>query len=402
MTTSPTPAANLPHFASALSTEADGPAAIEEVCRAALEQLGGPPDLALVFISPQHGSELKPFAQRLCDRLETECVLGCTGEAIVGGGTEVEGAPAIALWTARLPNVQVAPFRLEFARTAEGGTFVGWSDSLPEAWPKDAAVLLLGEPYTFPADELIRRLNEDKAGVPVLGGMASGGNGPGENQILLGREVYSSGAVAVYLQGRLKIRTVVSQGCRPVGRTFIITKAEQNVIRELSGQPAMTQLQAVFAELSPAEQQMVRRGLHVGQVLSEYKDHFGRGDFLVRNVIGADPDSGAIAIGDFVRPGQTVQFHIRDADSADEDLRELLRGAGVPTETRGRGGLLFTCNGRGTRLFSEPNHDAAAVQAAVGAIPLAGFFAQGEIGPVAGRNFLHGFTASIALFEPGE
>ena len=385
-------------FAAALSTRNDASKAIDEVCDAALGQLAATPDFAMAFISPAYG-QLEPLAARLCERLGTENILGCTGESIVGNGQEIEGEAAVSLWLAHLPGVSLTPMHLDFERTPEGGTFIGWPDELPEPWPKDAALLLLGEPYSFPADELIRRLNEDQPGVPVIGGMASGGYGPGENQVILGRKVFRTGAVAAVIHGGIRVRSVVSQGCRPVGRTFIITKAEQNVILELSGQPAMKQLQEVFATLSPEEQKMVRHGLHVGQVISEYLDTFGRGDFLVRNVVGADPESGAIAIGDFVRPGQTVQFHIRDAASADEDFRELLLAQRGAREANALGALLFTCNGRGTRLFPEPHHDAACVRDALGEIPLAGFFAQGEIGPVGGKNFLHGFTASLAIFE---
>ena len=261
-------------------------------------------------------------------------------------------------------------------------------------------MLLLGEPFSFPADELIRRLNEDRPGVPVLGGMASGGVAPGENRLLLGTQVFSHGAVAALVHGDVRIRSVVSQGCRPIGKPFVVTKSEANVIHELGGVAALVRLQEVFETLTEQDRLLVRHGLHVGRVLSEYQDKFVRGDFLVRNVIGADPKSGAIAIGDFVRPGQTVQFHIRDEQTADEDLRELLKTAAEPGgDNRSRGALLFTCNGRGTRLFSSADHDVRCVRQALGEIPVAGFFAQGEIGPIGGNNFLHGFTASIAVFE---
>jgi len=217
---------------------------------------------------------------------------------------------------------------------------------------------------------------------------------------MLGEEEFRSGAVAVLVHGPVEIRAVVSQGCRPIGRHFVVTKAEQNVILELSGKPPLAQLQEVFDTLTPREQELVQSGLHVGRVINEYQETFGRGDFLVRNVVGADRKSGAIAIGDFVRPGQTVQFHIRDAETADEELRELLSAARDSGGGSPLGALMFTCNGRGTRMFSQPHHDAGALGEVLGGIPLAGFFAQGEIGPVGGHSFLHGFTASIALFSP--
>ena len=193
------------------------------------------------------------------------------------------------------------------------------------------------------------------------------------------------------------MQTVVSQGCRPIGRPFVITKAQNHFILELSGQPPMHQLQALFTELNEKEQALVQQGVHVGRVINEYKETFGREDFLIRNVIGADPHTGAIAIGDTIRPGQTVQFHIRDADTADEDLRELLVQLSPPQPPIG--GLLFTCNGRGTRLFDQPHHDAQSIHSAYPSLPLSGFFAQGEIGPVGLSNYLHGFTASVVLFS---
>jgi small ligand-binding sensory domain FIST len=203
----------------------------------------------------------------------------------------------------------------------------------------------------------------------------------------------------VLVHGATRVRSVVSQGCRPIGRPLLVTKAEHNVILELGGRPALAQLQEVFESLTDDEQQMVRQGLHVGQVINEYQEQFGRGDFLIRNVQGADPQSGAIGIGDFVRVGQTVQFHVRDAATADEDLNAMLAAAKAGGSRELLAALLFTCNGRGTRLFDAADHDAGALARHWQGLPVAGFFAQGEIGPVGGKSFLHGFTASVALFE---
>jgi small ligand-binding sensory domain FIST len=259
---------------------------------------------------------------------------------------------------------------------------------------------MLAEPFSFPADQLLGRLNEDRPGVTILGGMASGGGRPGQNRLLLGPNQIDSGAVAALISGPVSVRSVVSQGCRPIGRHLLVTKADQNVILELSGKPALAQLREMFQELPQRDQALIQKGLHVGRVINEMQGEFGRGDFLVRNVIGADPQSGAIAIGDYVRRGQTVQFHVRDHQTADEDLRELLTAAAGGANSSPAGALLFTCNGRGTRMFESPDHDAGVLQETWPDLPVAGFFAQGEIGPVGGRNFLHGFTASMALFGP--
>ncbi len=393
------PESATPRAASACSELADTREAAQDVCRRALGNLGASPHLAVVFASFQHQSRFAELAAVLHEELRTDCIVGCTGESIVAGSRELEGTPAVALWLAHLPGTTLLPMQLEFQATPDGGTFGGWHPALDGDWPAGASMLLLGEPYSFPADVLLARLNEDHGGVAVAGGMASGGWGVGQNRLILGGHEIDRGAVAVLLHGATRMRTVVSQGCRPVGWPLVVTKVERNVLLELGGKPALAQLQEIFGTLTPHEQGLFRDGLHVGQVINEYQDQFGRGDFLVRNVQGADPKSGAIAVSDYLRVGQTVQFHVRDAGTADEDLEAMLAAAGNDANGRTLAALLFTCNGRGTRLFEKPNHDASALAHHYAKLPVAGFFAQGEIGPVGGKNFLHGFTASIALFE---
>jgi small ligand-binding sensory domain FIST len=259
--------------------------------------------------------------------------------------------------------------------------------------------LLLGDPFTFPVDVFLGEMNETHAGVPVLGGMASGVMAPGQTRLIDGPRVHNHGAVGVLLQGELGLRCVVSQGCRPIGRPLVITKAHENVIEALGGKTPLRQLQELWQELSPEDRELFQHGLHVGRVINEYQGEFHRGDFLIRNVLGLEQESGALAITDRVRVGQTVQFHVRDAATADEDLHELLGGNLRTHNQRPAGALLFSCNGRGTRLFPQPHHDARVIRGEAGPVPLAGFFAQGELGPVGGQNFIHGFTASVALFE---
>jgi small ligand-binding sensory domain FIST len=261
-------------------------------------------------------------------------------------------------------------------------------------------LLVLGEPFSFPPEVLLELVNDEHPGVPVIGGMASTASQPGENRLLLSGTAVDTGAVAVLLHGPLRVRTLVSQGCRPIGHPLVITRAERNVIMQLGGEPAYQRLVEVFQTLATREQDLVRRGLHLGRVVSEYLEHFGQGDFLVRNVLGLDANSGAIAVGDYFRTGQTVQFHVRDWETADGELRQLLAATRQDAAEQPRGGLLFTCNGRGTRLFPEPHHDAHVIHEAWREMPLAGFFAAGELGPIGGRNFMHGFTASLAIFEP--
>lgn len=388
-----------PKFAASLSLATATEDAVAEVVREALEGLSAPVDLAMVFVSTHHKAHLETIAKQLCDKLGTRNLFGCTGEAIVGNGREAEDTPAISLWVAHLPETTILPMHLEFQRTPDGGTIVGWSEQLPTAWEAGSAALVLGEPFSFPADLLLERINEDHPGVPVIGGMASGGYQPGENLLVYGDQVLESGGILVYLHGAVQVRSLVSQGCRPIGEPMVITKAERNIIYELGGMPALVRLEKLFRELPVADQQLVNNGLHVGRVVDEYQDSRAQGDFLVRNVVGIEKEVGALMIGDYVRTGQTVQFHIRDEISADAEMRQL-SAAASRQGSAGDAALVFTCNGRGTRLFSSPHHDAACLSSALGDLPMAGFFAMGEMGPIGTKNFLHGFTASVALLGP--
>jgi small ligand-binding sensory domain FIST len=387
-------------FAAALSTTADTTQALEEVCSQALAGFAGPPDLALLFFSPHHAARADCLAAAGQERLAARCFLGCSGEAIVGRDQEVEGSPALSLWLARWPaGVVVEVFHLAVEQTPDGHSLLGWPDGILDADPASAFTLLLGDPFTFPTDGFLGHVNENHPALRVVGGMASGVRGPGQATLLLGQRVVGGGAVGALVRGPVRVRSVVSQGCRPIGQPLLITRAEENLIIELGGKPPLVRLQELWERLSEREQELFQQGLHIGRVINEYQGEFQRGDFLVRNVLGLERETGSLAITDRIRVGQTVQFQVRDAETADEDLRALLQLDLSAHEQRPRAALLFTCNGRGTRLFTEPHHDARAVLQEVGEVPLAGFFAQGELGPVGGQNFIHGFTASVALFE---
>jgi small ligand-binding sensory domain FIST len=385
-------------FASVLSTGPTTRAAVAD-CLAQLAWQG-PVDLATAFFSPHHRETALEIAQSVSAALKPRCLLGCQGETVVGNDREVEQGPALAVWLGRwAEEVELSAFHLTMEETSEGSTLLGWPDDLGEATPEDSAILALGDPFTFPVDDFLRQVNEEHPCLRVVGGMASGARQPGENPLLIGEDVRNEGAIAVLMRGSFKARSVVSQGCRPIGRPMIITKSKDNVILELGGKTALAQLQQLWQELDPRDQQLVQHGLHVGRVISEYRETFRRGDFLVRNVVGLDKASGALAVAERVRVGQTVQFHVRDAATADEDLHALLQSDVRSQPAKPAAALLFSCNGRGTRMFGQPDHDAKVVRAETGAVPLAGFFAQGELGPVGGLNFIHGFTASVLLFE---
>jgi small ligand-binding sensory domain FIST len=221
----------------------------------------------------------------------------------------------------------------------------------------------------------------------------------GDSLLALGRKTFRRGAVGLLLCGNAKLQTVVSQGCRPIGEPFVITKIEDNLVIELGGRPALERLNKIYFELTTQEQKLAKRGLHVGRVVNEYREKFQDGDFLIRNITNVIPGLGGFSVSDSLRVGQTIQFHLRDSEIADGELKQLLQQQHADAAQRLVGGLVFSCNGRGTRLFKQPHHDAAAIQQALGPLPLAGFFAAGEIGPIGGQNFMHGFTASIALFH---
>lgn len=390
-------------FAAALSTAEDSSRACAEACEAALAGVSGP-ELALVFFSPHHLPEIIPDLQALPGRLGVQAVIGCVGEAIVGGAREIELEPAFSLWLGSWNGrVAIDAFHLTPSRTPDGWSLLGWPDALFESEPSQSTMLVLGDPFTFPADQLfLPQVNDEHAGLRVIGGNASGALGPRQTVLAIGDRVETLGAVAVLLRGQTSVRSVVSQGCRPIGRPMVITRGQETLIEQLGGTSPLDQLRALWPELSPHDQDLVRRGLHIGVVINEYQEKFERGDFLVRNIYGIDSSTGAMAVMDHIRMGQTVQFHVRDAASADEDLRLLLERDRQSHAKPPAGALLFTCNGRGTRLFSEPHHDASTVQNISGDIPLAGLFAAGEYGPIGGKNFIHGFTASLAVFEEGE
>jgi small ligand-binding sensory domain FIST len=387
-------------FLSLLSTQPTTRAAVDDVLRQAGQGWSGAPDLALCFFSPHHLPNVALLAETLAQRLAPKALLGCPGETVIGNGSEIEQAPALSVWLARWARpIQATPFHLTVEQTSEGYSLLGWPDELVDAKPEQSLLIALADPFTFPVDDFLEQVNDGPAGLRIVGGMASGGQQPGVHRLFLGDRILLEGAAGVLLQGDLRCRSVVSQGCRPIGKPFVVTKARDNFILELGGRTALEQFRELWKELGPRDQQLVQEGLHVGRVINEYQEAFQRGDFLIRNVLGFDQRTGALAITERVRVGQTMQFHVRDAASADEDLRLLLQKDAQAQAGPPRGALLFSCNGRGTRLFATPNHDAGVVQETLGPLPLAGFFAQGELGPVGGQNFIHGFTASVVLFE---
>jgi small ligand-binding sensory domain FIST len=376
-----------------ISESFDAVEAFTDAARDAARALDGEPcDLCLVFAGAPHLGRGKWVLSAVHENLSPRHLIGCGAGGVVGGGREIEEGPAAVVWAAAMPEAEIATHHFETEQTADGFELMGVTE--PDA--VGDALIVLGDPYSFVTEALLSRLGELRPGMPVLGGLASA-SAAGSASLFRDGEVLDGGAVGCSLAG-VPLLPCVSQGAAPVGPEMTITAAEGNVIAELASKPAVERLREALAGLDTREQELAASGLMLGLVIDENKPEYGRGDFLVRPIIGADSESGSLAIGERVSVGQTVRMQIRDGVSADEDLRDALQ---AQTEalgaTRPAGVLLFTCNGRGSHMFEVPDHDAAAIEETLGA-PAGGFFCAGEIGPVGGRNFLHGFTATMALF----
>ena len=375
-------------FAAAISRHPSAPDATAEVVGQVLDHGGRGADLALLFCSAEHVDAFEEIVATVRTLVEPGRFLGVTAGGVIGGAEEVEDEPALSLWTGSLGYVPPA-LRLTALATTAGVALQG----LPQGSEDGGqTAMVMADPFSLPVPDLLDAVAAGDAPVPIIGGLASAGMSPGHNRLALDDEVFTEGGVGVLLDG---VETVVSQGCRPVGNPMIVTGAEGNLVLELAGRSAIDRLEQLLGEITAEERALLTGGgIHLGIVADEHQLVFERGDFLVRNVVGADRERGALAVGATPEVGTTVQFHLRDAASADEDLRELL------ADRAAEGALLFTCNGRGRRLFGVPDHDARLVADLTPDRAVAGMFCAGEIGPIGGRSFLHGFTASVLLF-PG-
>jgi small ligand-binding sensory domain FIST len=366
--------------------------AFSEAAAEAARELGAPCDLCAIFAGAPHLGHAKWLLSEVHERLAPRYLIGCGASGVVGGGREIEDGPGAVVWAASMPAAELRTYHLRGQPGADEPAIEG----LPDAGLPGELVILLADPSSFPTETLLARIHDQRPGLPVLGGLVSA-SGPGGGVFFREGDVLAGGAVVASISG-VPVVPCVSQGAAPVGPEMTITAARGNVVEELASVPALDRLRSAIAELSPRERELAAGGVMLGIVVEENKPEYERGDFLVRPIIGADPERGWIAVGDLVRVGQTVRLHVRDEASADEDLRLALRAQSEALATTGAAGaLLFTCNGRGSHMFSLPDHDAGAIEDAL-SVPAGGFFCAGEIGPVGGRNFLHGFTATMAVF----
>lgn len=393
--TTPPKAATAMRWAAAASCAAEPEDAANEVAASLAATLGGgPADLVLCFFTAPLVPGAEVMASTLKRRLSPGCLAGVSGASVIGAEHEYEDGPALTAIAARLPGVEVKPFvlvpsawgeaisdPLEFARHTPGAD-------------RAEVVVLFGDPFSLDAERVLHAFNANAPGVRLVGGMASAGPRPYANALVLNDWVAREGGVGIALKGALRVDVVVSQGCRPIGPPLRVTRAQRNIILELDGQPALERAEQVLRELPEKERRVLRDGLYVGRPARG--DASGRGDYLIRNLLGADRDRGALAVADLVAEKEHVRLHVRDAGTALEDLELLL--APQEFDAHAEGALLFSCNGRGKAFFGRADRDIGTLQAALGGpVPTAGFFCAGEFGPVGQRNFLHGHTASIAV-----
>jgi small ligand-binding sensory domain FIST len=355
--------------------------------------------LGLVFMSPKFFPHAKQVLEILRVHAKIPLLAGCSSQSLIAGGEEIEENPGITLGLYALPgaNLKAIYFTQEQVEEANGPGYwrleTGIEPEQTNGW------LAFIDPFHLDSEAWLRTWNEAYAPLPVMGGLASGDFTEQRTQIYFNGEVFEEGGIAISVGGEVKLASVISQGCTPIGDTWTLTRVEDNVIHEIGNRPAYKVLEETFNQLTPAEQKIARNNLFVGLVVNEYLEDFHRGDFLIRNLLVVDPQSGSIAVGAFPRTGQTMQFQRRSAAAAMEDMDELLgRTAKQLADAQIYGACLCSCNGRGLGLFGRPNHDARCVQDQFGPIGVAGFFCNGEIGPIGEKNFLHGFTASLALF----
>jgi small ligand-binding sensory domain FIST len=363
-------------------------------------QLASPQvSLGLVFMSPRFFSRAKQVLEILRVHARIPLLAGCSSQSLIVGDHEVEQNAGLTLGLYALPGAELKAvhFTQEQVEEANGPGYwhleTGIEPDHTNGW------LVFIDPFHLDSETWLKTWNEAYAPVPVLGGLASGDSSEQATQVYLNGEVYDEGGVAISIGGEVRLVGVTSQGCTPIGETWTLTKVEQNIIHQIGNRPAYEVLAETFNQLTPDQQKGARGNLFIGLVVNEYLEDFHRGDFLIRNLLGADPRSGSIAVGALPRLGQTVQFQRRSKEAATEDMEELLTRARKQLGSAPiYGGCLCSCNGRGQNLFGRPNHDAQMVQQRLGPLGLAGFFCNGEIGPVGEKSFLHGYTASLALF----
>lgn len=392
-------------WASAISdsTAAKRPlvALIGECCEQIRTQLDSEaPDMVIAFVSPHFAEEYDQIMPVINDDLKASHFIGCSASGLIGAGIEIEQKPAVAMIGAVLPDVFIETFHLVNPDLPD-------LDAPPNRWQDVVGVdpgenphfILLPDPFSFRIDSLVQGLDYAFPGATKIGGLVSGGKRPGQNALWIRDKLYRNGLVGAALYGNVVIESIVAQGCKPIGKPLRVTKSDRNILFEIDGKIAVNALHEVIQGLTEIEQDLARQSLFIGIAMDEFKSQHRAGDFLVRNIIGIEPNLGALVVGESLRHEQTIQFHVRDAATSADDLRMLLKRYRDAQSGEPSGALLFSCLGRGEHLYGMANHDSDCFKEYLGTVPLAGFFCNGEIGPISGTTFLHGYTSSFGLIR---
>jgi small ligand-binding sensory domain FIST len=390
-------------WASAISTQDNIESGIEEATENLLSQLDGKSaDLTVIFVSPHFAEHYQEIPAMIGKRLNPGLLIGCSGGGIIGQGQEAEQQPAFSITSAHLPGVNILPIQNETMELPDQDTGPGvWRDWLKVPAEGQPHFIFLADPFTFRGEEFLSGVDFAYPNSKKVGGLASGAQSQGGNALYLQDKIYSEGLVGVALSGNIEMDTIVAQGCRPIGQSMQITKCNQNMLLGLDNVPPMEVLQQINETLSESDRNLMKTSLFLGIEMDPMKDDPGKGDFLIRNLMGVDHQSGALAIGSLLREGQLVQFHLRDKVMSAKDLELLLaryQSGGKADDVSGA--LLFSCLGRGQYLYGKRNHDTDMFKDKLGNVPLGGFFCNGEIGPVGKATFLHGYTSSFGIFRP--
>ena len=390
-------------WATAISRKTSFEEAVLECAGSVRAELGpGPVTVAFAFVTPHFAEYYGGLYETLNGALAPQILLGCSAGGVIGGGEEVEQAPAVTLTAARLPDVLVKPFHLADALPDMDGPPDAWEKLVGVERTEEPQFVLLADPFSTRSEALLAGLDFAFPGAAKIGGLASGASSPGLNALFLNDKVYTQGVIGASFTGDVVVDTVVAQGCRPVGELMQVTSCDGNILRELEGRPALDVLRDLFSSMDEEERRLAGTSLFIGVLMDEFAEDGKVGDFLVRNLIGIDPKSGALGVGESLQEGMRVRFHLRDAKTSAEDLHAMLTGYEntLPRREDLSGALLFSCLGRGEHLYGEPNFDSSVFEQHLGALPVGGFFCNGEIGPVGGETFLHGYTSSFGLFRP--
>lgn len=389
-------------WASAVDTDNSLPQAAQRAAQKIFAGLGKQePDLLIVFVSSQHAAQFDELSWLLRREFESTFLFGCCAAGVIGGGREIEDRPGVSLTGALLPGVRMKGVHLDAAQVppvyAESHV---WEDAMHLTANQQPSFLILADPFSFESETLVKGLDRVYPSATKVGGLASGARQVGGTVLYMGDEIHRSGAITLALTGNVQIDPVVAQGCRPIGDPMFVTIAHENLIRELDGHAPRDVLSSLFEQLPSTDREMLSQTLFLGMAMRADADEYVTGDFLIRNILGMDPQSGALWVNAHVPANSVVQFHVRDAGASALDLERVLRDYRASTlSATASGALLFSCVGRGIGLYGQADHDSNAFRRLVADVPIGGFFCSGEIGPIQNSTYLHGYTSSFAVFS---